>query len=104
MRSFDDAAASCQKAISLDPRDPGKHYNLGLAEMALHKYPEAVQAFEIAARAKPDSLDENYHLALALIMDGGQQRAEEQLTKVLQIAPKFKPAQELLDRLKAQRK
>jgi rhomboid protease GluP len=104
MRSFDNAAGSCQKAISLDPRDPDKQYNLGLAEMALRKYPEAVQAFEVAAQARPNSLDENYHLALALVLDGDEQRAEEQLHKVLLIAPEFKPAQDLLDRLKAQHK
>ena len=104
MHSFDDAAASCQKAISLDPKDPDKHYNLGLAEMARRRFPEAVQAFDIAARARPNSLDENYHLALALVLDGDEERAHQQLTKVLRIAPKFKPAQDLLLRLENERK
>jgi rhomboid protease GluP len=104
MRSFDDAAASCQKAVSLDSADPDKQYNLGLAEMARRKYPEAVRAFDFAAKARPNSLDENYRLALALVLDGDQQRAEQQLNQVLRIAPNFKPAQDLLDRLKTQAK
>ncbi len=104
MRSFDDAAASCQKAISLDPKDPDKQYNLGLAEMARRRFPEAVQAFDIAARARPNSLDENYHLALALVLDGDEERAHQQLTNVLRIAPNFKPAQDLLQRLEGERK
>jgi membrane associated rhomboid family serine protease/Tfp pilus assembly protein PilF len=104
MRSFDNAVASCQKAISLDPGDPDKQYNLGLAQMARRDYPEAVRAFTKAAQARPNSLDENYHLALALVLNGDQQRAQEQLTKVLRIKPDFRPARDLLDRLKAQRK
>jgi rhomboid protease GluP len=104
MRSFDDAAASCQKAISLDPKDPDKYYNLGLAEMALRNFPQAVQAFDVAAQARPNSLDENYRLALALVLDGDEERAHQQLTKVLRIAPKFKPAQDLLLRLENKRK
>jgi Flp pilus assembly protein TadD len=103
-RSFDEAAASCQKAISLDPSDPDKYYNLGLAQMARRDFPDAVRAFEKAAQARPNSLDENYHLAMALVLNGDEQRAQEQLTKVLRIAPDFKPAQDLLDRLKAQGK
>jgi hypothetical protein len=55
-------------------------------------------------QARPNSLDENYHLALALVLSGDQQRAQEQLTKVLRIKPDFRPARDLLDRLKAQRK
>ncbi len=104
MRSFDDAASSCRKAISLDPDDPDKYYNLGLAQMARRDYPEAVQAFTRAVQARPNSLDENYHLALALVLSGDQQRAQDQLNEVLRIAPNFKPAQDMLDRLKAQRK
>ncbi len=104
MRSFDEAAASCQKAISLDPGDPDKYYNLGLAQMARRDYPEAVRAFDRAAEARPNSLDENYHLALALVLDGDDERAQAQLTKVLRIAPNFKPAQDLLERLESQPK
>jgi tetratricopeptide (TPR) repeat protein len=72
--------------------------------MARRDYPEAVRAFDKAAEARPNSLDENYHLALALVLNGDEQRAQAQLTKVLRIAPNFRPAKDLLERLQSQRK
>ena len=72
--------------------------------MARRDFPDAVRAFEKAAQARPNSLDENYHLAMALVLNGDNQRAQDQLAKVLRIAPDFKPAQDLLERLKSQRK
>jgi hypothetical protein len=37
-------------------------------------------------------------------LNGDKQRAQDQLNNVLRIAPNFKPAQDLLEHLKSERK
>lgn len=98
-RAFVEAERTCQKAVSLDPKDPDKQYNLGLTEMAVRHYPAAVQSFSKAAAARPKSVDENYYFALALFMNGEQEKATAQLNKVLAIDPNHLLARDLLTRL-----
>ena len=69
------------------PKDPDKQYNLGLGGDGAAQVSRRRCGFRHRGRVRPNSLDENYHLALALVLDGDQQRAHQQLTKVLRIAP-----------------
>jgi Flp pilus assembly protein TadD len=45
LESFEEAARHFRKAIVLDPMHWFAHYGLGQAQMALKRYPEAVQAY-----------------------------------------------------------
>jgi serine/threonine-protein kinase len=53
--NWKEAIATFEKAIRLDPRDANLFYNSGgMAYFIVHRYPEAVRAFDQALRLAPD--------------------------------------------------
>jgi tetratricopeptide (TPR) repeat protein/uncharacterized caspase-like protein len=63
---FDAAIASCQKALTYDPKDPFAHYALGLAYMGRFKTPEGgVSDLAAAQRHLQETVDINGDMAEA---------------------------------------
>ncbi len=67
----DDAIASFQKVLRLDPNDVGANVNLGQLYAQQRKYPEAIAVLRTAVAAEPYNATALYNLGTAL-MRGGQ--------------------------------
>jgi len=52
--NIEEAAVTLEKAIELDPLDPGLRHNQGQTLILLRKYPEAVPYFDRAISGRPD--------------------------------------------------
>lgn len=77
------AAASFQKALSLDPTNPVLLVNLGNALVHENKYDDAILAFERAVNLKPDYANAYYNMANAYNLKGDRIHQKEALTKTL---------------------
>jgi tetratricopeptide (TPR) repeat protein len=67
----DDAIASFQKVVRIDPNDVGANVNLGQLYAQQRKYPEAIAVLRTAVAAEPYNATALYNLGTAL-MRGGQ--------------------------------
>ena len=72
----DDAIASFQKVVRIDPNDVGANVNLGQLYAQQRKYPEAIVVLRTAVAAEPYNATALYNLGTALIRGG--QRIEGQ--------------------------
>jgi Tfp pilus assembly protein PilF len=70
----EDAIASFQRVLQIDPRDVGSNINLGQIYSGKARYPEAITVLRIAIEAEPYSATAAYQLSLAL--NRGGQREE----------------------------
>lgn len=76
----EDAIASFQQVLRIDPNDVGANVNLGQLYAQQRKYPEAIAALRTALAAEPYNATALYNLGTALMRSG--QRVEGQ--KVIQ--------------------
>jgi tetratricopeptide (TPR) repeat protein len=67
---LDDALKDCRKAIKRDGANPAYLDSLGLIELRLANYPEAVKAYEQSLAQRPTSAWSHYGLGLAKIRQG----------------------------------
>jgi tetratricopeptide (TPR) repeat protein len=72
----DEAVASFQRVLKIDPRDVGANVQLGQLYAQQRKYPEAIAAFRIALEEEPYNGTALYNLGTALLRGG--QRVEGQ--------------------------
>ncbi|HJU91515.1 MAG TPA: FG-GAP-like repeat-containing protein, partial [Pyrinomonadaceae bacterium] len=72
----DDAIASFQKVLRIDPNDVGANVNLGQLYAQQRKYPEAIAVLRTAVAAEPYNATALYNLGTALMRAG--QRVEGQ--------------------------
>jgi len=98
------AAAALERMLWISPYDPGLHYRLaGLAER-LQELPRAVRERRGALAAGPtDALEARYQLARTLSLAGDSATARREILRVLESAPGFEKAQELLLALSGRR-
>jgi tetratricopeptide (TPR) repeat protein len=67
---LDDALKDCRKAIRRDGEKPAYLDSLGLVQLRLGHYPEAIKAYEQAVAENPHSAWSRYGLGLAKIRSG----------------------------------
>jgi clan AA aspartic protease (TIGR02281 family) len=67
---LDDALKDCRKAIKRDGANPAYLDSLGLVELRLAHYPEAIKAYEQSLAQRPSSAWSHYGLGLAKIREG----------------------------------
>jgi tetratricopeptide (TPR) repeat protein len=71
-KSYEEAIAAGRYALSLNPADPGTHYNLGVALMNLRQIPEAISQFSAVVNTKPAWADAQFYLGLCLLNQPGK--------------------------------
>jgi tetratricopeptide (TPR) repeat protein len=78
---LDDALASFQKVLKVDPKDVGANVNVGQIHSLRRQYDEAVKAFRVAMEAEPYNTSAVYNLATTLSRMGQREEAQELLQK-----------------------
>lgn len=77
----DISARDFGRVISLDPNDPDSHYFLGQDYMALHQYPQAIDAFHAALKLNPFHASAAFAIAQAYQRSGDTSRARAYLAR-----------------------
>lgn len=85
---FDEAIASAERALALDPSYGVAHYNLGNVFVLKRRFAEAQRHFEEAARLHPRFINARRNLGDVLAMRGDFAGASAQYRAVLKIDPK----------------
>ncbi|NJM95116.1 MAG: tetratricopeptide repeat protein [Acaryochloridaceae cyanobacterium CSU_5_19] len=103
---LDQAVIAYQKATQLNDQYGAAYINLGLAWMQIGDYDQAQLAFAGAIAAPNQTADladthtlAHYNLAILFTRLGNRERALQETQAVLELAPKFTLAQELLKQL-----
>lgn len=85
---YDDAISSYKKALQIDPKDAGSHYNLGFAYVKKGLYNEAVLETESALKLDPKLADAHRNLGLIYYLYlKDSKKAVYHFKKLLQLAP-----------------
>ncbi|HUP89568.1 MAG TPA: hypothetical protein VM100_09465 [Longimicrobiales bacterium] len=94
--------ASLELALYTLPYDPAVHVKLAELSAAAGNWPKAIRERRVIVALKPvDMAEARYQLALAFFNGGDNKNAREEVVRALEIAPSFRRAQELLQRLPA---
>ena len=89
LREFDKAAAAFKIFIETGPRDPFEAFNrLGLCQMELEQYVDAVASFQGALKGIPDDVNITYKMAQSYEKAGQFEQAAETFYKLAEISPK----------------
>jgi len=86
-RLWKDSITLFSHALSLDPRNPLAHNNLGIALEAEGKTDEAVAHYRQALEASPHNRNARGNLAYALLFRGKKDEAERELRALLEVTP-----------------
>lgn len=101
------ALQSYSQAVALDPINPNLRISLGGVYYSLGRYDDAIQAFQLAAVAKPDLANAHYNLAAAYREKGDIDKAINEMTNVLSLVDKnsqdYQVAQDELKTLQSQK-
>jgi len=81
----DDALAQFVAALRIDPRDADAHLGVGRIHLNAGRHAEAVDALRRATELKPDSIDAEYALAVALTRLGNGRDAARYFEHVEQV-------------------
>lgn len=84
---FDEAAASVQTAIAIDPKAALFPFHLGTILTTAQKFPEAIAAFQQAIRLKPDFYEAHYNLANTLRAHGEWVQAIDAYHAAIRLRP-----------------
>jgi tetratricopeptide (TPR) repeat protein len=88
-RDFDKAAAAFKIFIETGPREPFEAFNrLGLCQMELEQYADAVISFQGALKGIPDDVNITYKMAQSYEKAGQFEQAAETFYKLAEISPK----------------
>ncbi len=85
--SLDEAAASFQKAVDLDPQLTSARHNLGVIEARRGRLDQAMVNFRRAIELKPDFVDAYANLGLAFLEKGQIDESISHLRRALQLGP-----------------
>jgi predicted aspartyl protease/tetratricopeptide (TPR) repeat protein len=86
---LDDALKDCRKAIKRDGEKPGYLNSLGLVQLRLGNYPEAIKAYQQAIALQPRYGWAHYGLGLAEIRSGQKDAGNAELATARAINPKI---------------
>jgi tetratricopeptide (TPR) repeat protein len=95
------AIAAARSIILIEPRNPSRHFQLGVLLAANEEIPEAIVAFETAVSLEPNFANARYLLALAYLEDGRHDEALEQLAAVRETNPEHQALATLISELEA---
>ncbi|MES3000203.1 MAG: tetratricopeptide repeat protein [Pseudomonadota bacterium] len=84
-RRFDEAIASFQSAIELDPQRPETHLNQGVALQQMERFEAAAAAYQRAIALRPDSLNAHNNLGAALRALGRFAESEASCRRAIEI-------------------
>ncbi len=89
LKEFDKAAESYKKFIATGPRQPFDAYNrLGLCQMELQQYADAVTSFQETLKGMPDDMNITYKMAQSYEKAGQMEQAAETYYKLAEMSPK----------------
>jgi len=74
----EDIASLLRRSMSLDPKFPDAHFQLGVLYAEEQKYRDAIGEFEAAIKLKPDFAEAHYHLAQAYSHTGEKDLAKRE--------------------------
>jgi len=77
----EDAVASLEKVLAIDPNDVGANVNLGQIYVSQRKYSEAVPIFRVALAAEPYNSTAMYALATALLRNNAREEGQQLMTR-----------------------
>ena len=92
----EDAIASFETALQLNPHYPLAETNLGIALAKIHRSAEAIRHFATALQLKPDSAETHYNLAIALLQTNRFEEAIQHLEEASRIKPGYFEAHYIL--------
>ncbi|MDT4895297.1 MAG: hypothetical protein QOH25_374 [Acidobacteriota bacterium] len=81
----EDAIASFQKVLKIDPRDTGANVNLGQLYAQQKKYAEAIAAFRTAIAVEPYNMTALYNLGLALTRNNERAEGQQMIQRFQQL-------------------
>jgi len=87
-----DCEKSVQRALSVDPEDPGSLYLLGLLRYRRDKLDEALDALSLSAKINPTNAATQNFLGCVLADKGLRNAAETALRRALQSDPDYADA------------
>jgi tetratricopeptide (TPR) repeat protein len=89
LKEFAEAADAYKKFIDGGPRQPFEAYNrLGLCQMEMEQYADAVLSFQEALKGIPDDVNITYKLAQAFEKAGQLEQAAETYYSLAELSPK----------------
>lgn len=89
LKEFDKAAEAYQKFIASGPQQPFEAYNrLGLCQMELQQYADAVLSFQEALKGIPDDVNITDKMARSYEKAGQLEQAAETYYKLAELSPK----------------
>src|SRR4029078_1590441 len=77
----EEAIASFQKVLRVDPNDVGANVNLGQLYSQQRKYPEAIAALRLAVAAEPYNATALYNLGTTLIRAGQREEGQKVISQ-----------------------
>ncbi|RDS81895.1 tetratricopeptide repeat protein [Dyella psychrodurans] len=86
---LDDALSDCRKAIRRDGENPAYLDSLGMVQLRLGHYPEAIKAYEQAVAQRPRSAWSRYGLGLAKIRNGQKDDGDADLVAARTLDPQI---------------
>jgi len=95
----DEAIGHYREALAISPRYAEAHNNLGAALAPQGHLDEAIIHFRETLRLNPRFLDARYNLGMALAAQGKKAEAEDELSRVIAVAPGHAGARRLLEQL-----
>ncbi len=81
----DEALASFQRVLKIDPRDTGANVNLGQLYVQQKKYPEAIAAFRTAISVEPYNMTGLYNLGLTLTRANQREEGQQLISRFQQL-------------------
>ncbi|MGH9695621.1 MAG: tetratricopeptide repeat protein [Bryobacteraceae bacterium] len=105
---YDEAAAEYRRAIALNPKAPGLHYDLGRALLMQSHGPEALESargeFEAERQINPEDAATEFQLGQIAQVQGKREGAALHFQRALKLSPDFPEALVALAKLDSQAK
>jgi tetratricopeptide (TPR) repeat protein len=90
--SFEQAISEYRKALAIDPEHYWSHFQIGRCELALRRFPEAVEALGACIALKPETPWAYAVRGLALFQSKRLDEAQDDLDRAVRLNPDFRPS------------
>jgi TolB-like protein/Flp pilus assembly protein TadD len=87
-QSIQEAAKAAEKAVAIDDRDAWAHTALGLVDLILRRYDDAIRRLRMAVQLNPSLANAYGALGQALTLAGECAEAVEQINKAIRLSPR----------------